>query len=194
VAQLKPAWSITMTIRNLLAALLAGLAFAGCATVNVSSDGADDQLMLRGYDPVAYQTQNRAIKGDAAIKATHAGLTYRFATADNRALFNANPAKYVPAYGGFCSNGAPYAIKAGGNPENFKVVDGRLFIFGDGKARDYWELDQARNIVLGDQYWENEMKDAYWRTQSYKRWIFKVPHYKTGPQLEAELQAKKAGK
>jgi YHS domain-containing protein len=171
---------------------LAACVLAGCGTLmNVSTDGADTNLMLRGFDPVAYQAQGRATPGDPAIKAEHEGLAYRFASAENRALFVANPRKYVPAYGGFCTNGASYAIKAGGNPNNWKVVEDRLFIFGDGKAKDYWELDQARNIKLGDDYWENEMKDMPWRYQSYKRWIFKVPHYKTGAELEAELKARK---
>ncbi len=183
-----------MRIQSWLMSLVAAAALCACATVNVSSDGADQNLMLQGYDPVAYFTQSRAVPGDAKIKAESGGLTYRFATAEHRALFLANPKAYEPAYGGFCANGAPYAIKAGGNPRNFKVADNRLFIFGDGKAKDYWELDQKRNIALGDRYWEEEMKDAYWRTQSYKRWIFKVPHYKTGAELEVELQARKAGK
>jgi YHS domain-containing protein len=172
---------------------MAAVALSGCGTLmNVSQDGADAALMLRGYDPVSYFTQPAPVRGDAAIKADHEGLTYRFANAGNKAEFLARPAKYVPAYGGFCANGAPYAIKAGGNPLNYKVVDARLFIFGDGKAKDYWELDQARNIERGDRYWETEMKDAHWRLQSYKRWVFKVPHYKTGAELEVELQAKRA--
>jgi YHS domain-containing protein len=164
---------------------------SGCGTTrNVTQDGGDSNLMLRGYDPVAYFTQGKPVVGNPAIKAEAEGLTYRFASEEHRRLFVASPARYAPQYGGFCSNGLPYAIKAGGTPLSWKVVDGRLFIFGDGKARDYWELDQARNIQLGDKYWAEEARDAPWRLQSYKRWVFKVPHYKTGAQLETELQAK----
>ena len=148
--------------------------------------------MLKGYDPVAYFTDGKALPGTESIKAQAAGATYRFVSEEHRRLFEANRAKYTPQYGGFCSNGAPYAIKAGGDPRIFKIVDGRLFIFGDERARDYWELDERRNIALGDQYWEQEMKDVPWRLQSYKRWIFRVPHYKTGRELEQELQARKA--
>ena len=180
---------------GMAAACIAAALASGCGTLmNVSTDGADSNLMLKGYDPVAYQTQGRALPGDPAIRAEHGGVTYRFANAEDRALFVANPVRYVPAYGGFCTNGAPYAIKAGGNPLNWKVVDQRLYIFGDGKAKDYWELDQARNIQLGDRYWETEMKDSPWRWQSYKRWVFKVAHYRTGAELEAELQAKQAAR
>lgn len=168
------------------------LVLSGCGTVlNITQDGDDSNLMLRGYDPVAYFTDGKPVPGNPAIKAQDNGATYRFASEDHRKIFSANPAKYTPQYGGFCSNGMPYAIKAGGTPLAWKIVDGRLFIFGDAKARDYWELDQARNIQLGDQYWAEEARDAPWRLQSYKRWIFKVPHYKTGAELETELQAKR---
>ena len=175
-----------------LALVACALLVSACGTLmNISTDGEDTDLMLRGRDPVAYFKEGKAVMGSPAIKARVDGLTYRFASEDNRKAFIAEPKKYAPQYGGFCSNGAPYAIKAGGNPENFKIADGRLFIFGDAKALEFWELDEKKNIERGDFYWETEMKDAPWRLQSYKRWIFRVPHYRTGRELQAESDAKK---
>lgn len=179
--------------------IAARLAIAACAAllsacgtlVNVSSDGEDQDLMLRGHDPVAYFKEGKPVMGLPAIKARVDGVTYRFASEDNRKAFVAEPKKYAPQYGGFCSNGTPYAIKAGGNPANFKIAEGRLFIFGDAKALEFWELDWKKNIERADFYWENEMKDMPWRLQSYKRWVFRVPHYKTGRELQAEIDAKK---
>jgi len=160
----------------------------GCATMNVVSDGDDAQLMLRGNDPVAYQTLNKAVRGDPQIKAQHEGVTYRFASDEHRRIFLAAPQKYVPAYGGFCASGAHYALKANIGAQTFKVVDGRLFLFGGPRSRRHWELDQQKNIELGDWYWEHETKDRPFRPQNWYRYTFRVPHYKTDAELEAEGQ------
>ncbi len=66
----------------------------GCSTLNVVSDGADPQLMLRGNDPVAYHTLGKAVAGDPQIKAQHEGVTYRFTNAAHRDLFLATPQRY----------------------------------------------------------------------------------------------------
>lgn len=161
----------------LLLALVALL--PGCATMNVVSDGADERLMLRGNDPVAYQTLDKAVRGDPQIKAQHDGVTYRFISEEHRRLFTAAPQKYVPAYGGFCASGAHYALKANIGANTYKVVNGRLFLFGSPRSRRNWELDQQKNIELGDWYWEHETKDRPFRPQNWYRYMFRVAHYKT---------------
>lgn len=160
----------------------------GCSTVHVVSDGTDTQLMLRGNDPVAYQTLNKAVAGDPQIKAQHEGLTYRFISTAHRDQFLASPARYVPAYGGFCASGAPYALKANIGANTFKVVEGRLYLFGSPRSRRNWEMDQQKNIELGDRYWEEETKDRPFRPQNWYRYTFRVPHYKTDAELDAEWQ------
>ena len=180
-------------IRTLAIAFTA-LLLAGCGSMNVVSDGADSRLMLKGYDPVAYFTVGKPVPGNPAIKADHQGVTYRFASEDNRRMFVANPAKFAPQYGGWCSNGMVYAIPLGGEPQNFKIIDGKLYMFGGARSKLYFEMDQERNLKLADQYWESEVKDSNWRTQSWKRvWFSKVPHYKTNKELAAEYE-KKYGK
>lgn len=162
-------------------------ALAGCGTVmNTVKDGVDDSLMVGGNDPVAYFTESRVVKGDAAIKATYQGLTYRFANQANKAAFERDPARYVPAYGGFCASGAPYALKARIGFETFKVVDNRLYFFGGARSKRNWEMDEKQNIETGDAYWEKETKDAPYRWQNFKRYTFKVPGYKTDAELDAE--------
>ena len=179
---------------RLLAAVLAALLVAGCGSMNVASEGADSRLMLKGHDPVAYFTAGNAVPGNPAIKADHQGVTYRFSSEDNRRLFLANPAKFAPQYGGWCSNGLVYAIPLGGEPTNFKIIDGKLYLFGGPRSKLYFEMDQEKNLKLADQYWETEVKDANWRMQSWKRvWFAKVPHYKTNKQLAEEYE-KRSGK
>lgn len=167
----------------------------GCATRNTVADGDDKAVMLRGHDPVAYFTEGRAVEGQPALKADHDGVTYRFASAANRATFVADPARYVPAYGGACANGANYALKTPiGAVDHFRIYKGRLFMFGSANALKHWEMDPETNVRLADDYWNNEMKDVPSKLQNLKRWTFRVPHYKSDAALEAEWQARQAKK
>jgi YHS domain-containing protein len=87
-------------------------------------------LAIQGYDPVAYFTNNKAIEGSKTHTLTHDGITYHFSTAQNKETFKANPARYEPQYGGWCA----YAMGATGekvaiDPETFKIINGKLFLF-----------------------------------------------------------------
>lgn len=180
----------TVGLLLLAIAVLSG----GCATRNVISDGDDRHLMLRGNDPVAYFTEGRAVKGRPDLKADHEAVTYRFASEGNRSTFIASPDRYVPAYGGVCSNGANYALKTAVGADTFKVYKGRLYMFGGPGALKHWEMDPDENIRLADGYWNNEMKDTPNKLQNLKRWVFRVPHYKSDAELEAMWQARQKGK
>lgn len=171
-----------------LAALICVVSMTGCATRNAISDGEDSRLMLRGNDPVAYFTMNQAVRGNPAIRAQHEGLTYRFISESHRDLFVKAPDRYVPAYGGYCASGAHYALKSNIGADTFKIVDGRLFLFGGERSRKHWELHEKENIALGDKYWAEETRDAPARLQNWKRYAFRVSHYKTNAELEAEYQ------
>lgn len=178
-----------------LATGLAALLLAGCGSMNVISDGADSRLMLKGYDPVAYFTDGKPVPGRPDIKTDHQGVIYRFASEEHRRLFIANTAKYVPQYGGFCANGMVYAVPLGGEPEIFKIIDGRLFIFGGIRPRLYFEMNQERNLELADHYWDTEVRDSLLRLQYALRvWINRVPHYKTNKELAEEYERRSARK
>ncbi len=180
-------------LRLLLVVGLAALVSA-CGSMNVISDGADGRLMLRGYDPVSYFTQSKPVPGQPGIKVEHDGVTYRFASEENRRAFAANPARYVPQFGGFCSNGMAYAVPIAGQTDNYKVIDGKLYMFGGYRSKLFFEMDQEKNLKLAQHYWDTEVKDANWRTQSWKRVFFsKVPHYKTNQELATEYE-KRTGK
>ena len=169
-------------------ALLAAL-LTGCGSMNVISDGPDARLMLRGNDPVGYFTQGKAVPGRPDLKAEHDGVTYRFASEENRRLFAASPEKYAPQFGGFCTNGMAYAVPIAGNTDNFKIIDGKLYMFGGYGSKVFFEMDQEKNMKLAQHYWDTEVKGSNWRVQSWKRVFFdKVPHYKTNAQLAAEYE------
>ena len=184
-------WLIPIRLVKLVTAFVVAMTFAACTTTgpyNSVSDGADRVLMLKGYDPVAYFTLGKHTLGKFDIKATHDGATYRFANEEHKAMFTREPAKYTPQYGGFCSNGIVYGIPWGGDPDTWKVIDGKLYIFGGESSRKYFLMDEKKNLQRADQYWASEVKGVNAFTHRYYRLLVRVPHYKTGAQLEAEWQ------
>lgn len=190
---------------NLLAALV--LAFgvlSGCSAMlaqnpssalkpvkAVAMDG-DDHVMLTGHDVVAYFTLGRHALGSAQIKSVYEGVTFRFANAEHKALFDKEPRKYIPQYGGFCAGGIAYAIPWGGDADSFRIVDGRLFIFGGSGSRAAFELDTPGNVKLADAYWKNEVAGSNSFAQRAWRLVFRVPHYKSDAQLAAAVAAAKS--
>ena len=87
---------------------------------------ATDGVALKGYDPVAYFTDGEATEGSAAYRHEWQGATYRFASAANLELFTADPAKYAPQYGGYCSIAIAQNAIADIDPERWAIVDGKL--------------------------------------------------------------------
>ena len=185
------AFRLTSTV--IFAILLLAL-LQGCVTNNTISDGADANLMLKGHDPVSYFTMGKHVLGKPDIKADHAGVIYRFASADHHQMFLKSPDKFVPQYGGFCANGMVYGIPWGGDPDTWKIIDGRLFIFGGEASKKYFLMDEKRNLALADSYWNSEVKGTQPRLQTWKRLVIRVPHYKSGNALEAEWQARQSEK
>src|SRR5258705_11189055 len=102
-----------------VAMLVAVVLLAGCASNRVISDGPHHNLMLKGYDPVAYFTDGKPIPGKVEIAAQHDGLDYRFVNEEHRKMFLSDPQHYVPKYGGFCAQGIAYAVMFGGEAEKF---------------------------------------------------------------------------
>lgn len=190
-------WQFFVQSTKAMASLAAAIVLSACAGAgpyNSISDGADSVLMLKGHDPVAYFTLGKHTLGKPEIKATYEGATYRFVSDEHKALFATDPAKYVPQYGGFCSNGAAYGIPWGGDPDTWKIVDGKLYIFGGEGSRKYFLMDEKKNIQFADKYWRDEIKGSSGFVQRYYRLLVRVPHYKTGAQLEAEWQQAQSGK
>jgi YHS domain-containing protein len=114
-------------------------------------------LAIQGYDPVAYFTGHKAIEGKKEISIYYNGVTYRFSTVKNRDLFKANPVKYEPQYGGWCA----YAMGAKGekvaiDPETFKVLDGKLYLFYNklfNNTLPKWNEDEINLKNNADRSW-----------------------------------------
>jgi YHS domain-containing protein len=132
----------------LAAALYPFVARAGGA-LNLDKDG----VALKGYDPVAYFTQKQPVLGRADLRVEHGGATYLFASPEHRAAFEAEPAKYVPAYGGYCAYGVAQGAKADIDPAAFTVVDGRLYMNLDAGIQKRWRRDIPGYIKKADANW-----------------------------------------
>lgn len=176
------------------AAIFMAALLAGCGTTHATvGTSRGEELMLLGFDPVAYFTDGKPVRGRHTIAAAHEGRTYYFASEEHRRAFASSPGSYEPQYGGFCSNGAPYAVKLGSDPTQFEIRDGRLFIFGDIVGHEMWLLDERENIRHADELWPR-IRDEGWRYASLKAWISKVPWYKDGRTLMAEWRARHPGR
>ena len=163
--------------------------------LNASADAEDAHLMLFGHDVVAYFTESRHRLGSPAIKSVIDGVTFRFATAEHKALFDREPAKYIPQYNGYCANGIVYGIPWGGDADSWRIINGKLYTFGGKGSRDGFYVDLPRNIALADKYWNEEVKGSNAFVQRVKRYIFnRVPHYKTGEELAEEVRRSGGGK
>lgn len=128
--------------------LTAAVAIASEA-LNVDKDG----LALQGYDPVAYFTDSKPVKGLSTFTATYKGATYRFVSAEHRDLFNASPAKYEPQFGGFCGYAASINKLAPIEVEYFQVLHGRLVLQHNEKAWKLWHQDVEGNLKKADANW-----------------------------------------
>lgn len=181
--------------------LCAAVSLAGCSAmlaqnpastlkpVNAVPGEGDERLMLKGHDVVAYFTQGRHALGSAQFKSVHEGVTFRFASAEHKALFDAAPAKYLPQFGGFCANGIAYGIPWGGDADTWLMIDGKLYIFGGAGSKAAFELDVPANLKLAQKYWDEEIKGSNSFVQRSWRLIWRVPHYKSGEELDRMVKA-----
>ena len=122
----------------------------------------DEGVAIRGYDPVAYFTAGKPEKGKSAFTSSFHGVNYHFANASDLNSFQANPEKYEPQYGGWCA----YAMGHDGSkvevdPETFKIIDGKLFLFYNrffNNTLKTWNQDEAKLHSRADANWQKILK------------------------------------
>lgn len=115
------------------------------------------QGAIRGYDPVAYFTEGKAVKGlvwhDDEITYTWQGATWRFANAENQRKFMANPEKYAPAYGGYCAYAVANGYTATTDPDAWTIVDDRLYLNYSASVKQRWEKNTRDYIRKANKNW-----------------------------------------
>ncbi len=113
---------------------------------------------IKGYDPVAYFTQNKPVKGAADITFEWNGATWHFASAEHRDLFKQSPEKYAPQYGGWCAYGWAQGYPAKIEPEAWSIVDGKLYLNYNLSVQTDWNKKQSVYIQTADKNWANAVK------------------------------------
>jgi YHS domain-containing protein len=197
---------IANSISRLLVALALAssvLALSGCGAmlaqnpsgsykpVNAVADQPEQHLFLKGADVTAYFTQGAYVQGKPEFRSSYAGVDFRFASAQSKALFDQRPTQYLPQFGGYCANGVMFGIPWGGNADSWKMIDGKLYIFGGQVSKDAFLLMEKENVALAHQYWTDEIQGNHSFWQRTKRLIFRVPHYQTGEEQARLVAASK---
>ena len=115
-------------------------------------------VAVGGYDPVAYFTLGKATKGSTAFSTKWDGVTWRFANARNLEKFVQTPHKYAPQYGGYCAYAVGTGTLAKGNPNNWKIVNGKLYLNITRDIQNTWERKRSHYIKQGDKNWPRVIK------------------------------------
>ena len=186
---------------TLLLVLLSAITLGGCGAmtaqnpsgkytpVNAVAEGDDSRVLLKGADVVAYFVENKYRQGLPQFSSRYEEITFRFASAEHKALFDKEPRKYLPEFGGYCANGIAYGIPWGGDADTWKMINGKLYIFGGQASKDAFEIDEKKNLALAESYWKNEVAGGNSFIQRWKRLIIRVPHYQSGEDLAKAVAA-----
>jgi YHS domain-containing protein len=145
--------AIALACVVIVAAAMLGVAGPANARSAEIYTGLLSATAVGGYDPVAYFTDGQPVAGKRDITFSWKGVTWRFASEKNRDLFKAKPEAYAPQYGGYCAWAVSQGYTAKGDPNHWKIVDGKLYLNYDGRVQKTWEKDVPGNIAAGDRNW-----------------------------------------
>ncbi len=122
----------------------------GVKLVNTTAEN----IAIKGYDTVAYFADNGAVKGNPQYEFVWNGAKWLFSSKDNLEKFKSNPEQYAPQFGGYCSWAVSHGYTADGDPEAWKVVDGKLYLNYNQKVKEKWEAEQPKLIEDGKKNWQ----------------------------------------
>ena len=149
-------------VASMAIVLLVPMSMAGSSPnpVNVGSD----KVAIKGYDTVAYFTNGQPTRGSSEFVFTWNGARWQFASADHRDMFAANPERYAPQFGQFCSMGLALGKRAIADPEVWKIVDDKLYLYFSRGARDKFQQDAPKNLKEAEANWQHH-NDLPWAGQ-----------------------------
>jgi YHS domain-containing protein len=117
--------------------------------VNVTAEG----VAIKGYDPVAYFTDKRPVRGLPEFEYVWHGATWRFSSAAHREMFRQYPDRYAPRYGGYCAYAVSQGKIADIDPDSWTVFEERLYLNLDPDVKKLWEKDMRGYIRKADEKW-----------------------------------------
>ena len=141
----------------LIALLGIAVAFGACSTAGTSPLAVNTNASghaLRGFDAVAYFAVDSAVRGDAKYEYVWNGAKWLFSSEENMKKFQADPEAYAPQFGGYCSYAVSEGYTANGDPEAWKVVDGKLYLNYNKDVKQKWEQNQTERIERGRANWQ----------------------------------------
>ncbi|WP_286265711.1 YHS domain-containing (seleno)protein [Thalassotalea atypica] len=131
------------------ALLVSSLTFA--ANIEVNANGND--LALKGYDTVSYFTKGAPTKGSNKFTAAYNGAIYQFSSAENRDLFQTEPSKYAPQYGGYCAFGVTMNRKFDTDPTAWHIRGDKLYLNLNKDVQKKWSTDIPGYIETAQENW-----------------------------------------
>lgn len=120
-----------------------------------------DAGAIQGYDPVAYHSENKPVKGAPEITYAWHSATWHFASVENRATFVADPERYAPAFGGYCAFGTARGYKVSTEPDAFAIVGGKLYLNYNSDVQEMWDEDRAGYISKAESNWLSIQDEPY---------------------------------
>ena len=139
------------SFKTAIAVALIGISSIAHAGHDTETD--QNGVILAGHDVIGYFTDGKPVLGSAKFTAVYNDAIYRFASAENRDLFNKNPAKYAPQYGGFCAYGMTFGKKFDIDGKAFEVVDGKLYVNKNLDVYKAWAENVPKHILEANSEW-----------------------------------------
>ncbi len=140
-----------------LAILTAVMLHASASAEEAQTGAAADHVAVQGYDVVAYFTEGKPVKGSPSHEVVFDDVKWWFKNAAHQEMFTADPERYLPQYGGFCAGGMAMGVSVPANPDNWVIVDGKLYMVSGSKANlEEWKAHAAENIKVADKVWAEQ--------------------------------------
>jgi YHS domain-containing protein len=134
--------------------------FLGTACLSVAAAASADPInkngsgvAIKGYDPVAYFTDSKPVKGAAQFSHQWNGATWQFASAAHRDEFAKSPEKYAPQFGGYCAYGVSQNHTAPIDPDAWTVLDGKLYLNYSQSVKNTWSKAIPKYLEQADKNW-----------------------------------------
>src|SRR6478735_3445408 len=146
--------------RTILQGLTAAALLAGPIGAGIAMAQGNEPLALKGYDPVAYFTEGKPREGAATYELTFDGQRYRFANAQHRDLFKANPDKYSPQFGGLCAMNLSRGVRRESDPHLWVISNGNLYVFASETGQQNFTKDAAAYTAKAGANWKTLKSSA----------------------------------
>ena len=145
-------------MKKILLFLIVGITIAAANCSKVVSfkqiSTTTENVAIKGYDTVAYFADSGAVKGNPQFELVWDGAKWLFSSSENMEKFKANPEQYAPQFGGYCSWAVSHGYTADGDPQAWKMVDGKLYLNYNQQVKEKWEAEQPKLIEAGKKNWQ----------------------------------------